>query len=87
MNDDFSISDLLVDLPIINYEYSIFMTDDGEVATGVELDKDVIKASLTLCDIFKLCFQNYLEENPNRVISFVIQTSASSPKRERLKSS
>ena len=61
------------------YEYSLFFTDDGEVATGYSTGETPDEAA----EFLGLMLQNNLKvqfkENPNRIISLVIQSSASEP--------
>ena len=58
-----------------NYEYSLFMTDDGEVSTGVASGETTNEAAEFLAYVLKTHLKAYFNENPNRIISLVIHTS------------
>lgn len=55
------------------YEYSLFMTEDGEVATGFSCGETPDKASEFLGLMLQNNLKVYFKDNPNRVISLVIQ--------------
>ncbi len=56
------------------YEYALFMTGDGEVATGCSSGETPDEASAFLGSMLKDNLRVYFESNPNRVVSLVIQS-------------
>ena len=64
----------------IGYEYSLFMTEDGEVSTGFCGGETIDAAAEFLAEVLHAHLEVYFKKNPNRIISFVIQSSDTTTK-------
>lgn len=58
----------------ISYEYSLFMTDEGERATGCSARETIDEASKFLGEMLEANLKVWLKDNPNKIISLVIVT-------------
>ena len=79
---DFCVEEMIKEFPLITYEYSMFATNDGEIATGVSVGERMDEAVKWLKDVFMTTLFGALEENPNRLISFVLVTKERVPSSE-----
>lgn len=59
----------------IDYTYSLFATTDGEVSTGCASGEETHMAAQWLAQVLRGDLATLFEENPNRTITLVINSS------------